>query len=117
MSNANCHLKLKNETVLECDAARGEREGRIDADAEACSLGFECVPEESLEGPCVVGIPPGQAGCLLCGEEQDPYDLMSPGAPSYAFEPWLTIKFMSPVRVNGIRLQSCFECQPKSYTV
>ena len=54
---------------------------------------------------------------FLCGEEQDPYDLMSPGAPSYAFEPWLTIKFMSPVRVNGIRLQSCFECQPKSYTV
>ena len=54
---------------------------------------------------------------FTCGEQQDPYDLMSPGAPSYSFNPWLTIKFMRPVKVNGIMLQSGAKCQLKSYTV
>ena len=59
----------------------------------------------------------GQRFVLFTSQNRDCYALMTPGGQFFAFLEWLTLKFMGPVAINGVRIQSGDQLHPKDFAV
>ena len=59
----------------------------------------------------------GRRFVLFSSQNRDAYDVMTPGGQAFSFVEWLTIKFMGPVAINGVRIQSADQTHPKDFAV